>query len=272
MVILFYFQKVVIVVVEFSIKARSLLASLFANTEETLVLSCLQGHMGRAFADRLEDPRCAQILVGDFCFFTGDAGLAGAKELVRNIPRDFSSPVILFIPLAPGWNILIEQTYSGRFEKTTRYAIKKEPDAFDRHYLEKLVSQLPEGFTMRSIDRELYWKSFEQEFSRDFCAQFDSAEDFLRRGLGVCALYQGTLVAGASSYTVYDSGIEIEVDTHPDFQRRGLACACAAKLILTCLEKGLYPSWDAANLASVSLAQKLGYHLDFAYPTYQIKC
>ena len=40
-------------------------------------------------------------------------------------------------------------------------------------------------------------------------------------------------MAGASSYTVYDGGIEIEIDTRPDVRRLGLALACGARLILT---------------------------------------
>ncbi|WP_184093742.1 GNAT family N-acetyltransferase [Anaerocolumna cellulosilytica] len=29
-----------------------------------------------------------------------------------------------------------------------------------------------------------------------------------------------------------------------------------------CLKRGIYPSWSAANTASLALAEKLGYHLD----------
>ena len=47
--------------------------------------------------------------------------------------------------------------------------------------------------------------------------------------------------------------------------------ACAAQLILKCLEKGWYPSWDAANLWSVALAEKLGYHRGEEYMIYEIK-
>jgi hypothetical protein len=46
--------------------------------------------------------------------------------------------------------------------------------------------------------------------------------------------------------------------------------ACAA-LILNCLEEGLYPSWDAQNLTSVHLAEKLGYELDHEYTVYEVR-
>ena len=60
------------------------------------------------------------------------------------------------------------------------------------------------------------------------------------------------------------------MDTHRDYRRRGLAAACSAKLILECRRRGWYPSWDAQNLWSVALAEKLGYHLDHEYTAYEV--
>ena len=85
------------------------------------------------------------------------------------------------------------------------------------------------------------------------------------------AIENGQLVSGASSYSRYREGIEIEVDTRPDCRRRSLATACSAALILTCLDAGLYPSWDAQNLWSVGLAQKLGYTFSHEYPAYEME-
>ena len=73
------------------------------------------------------------------------------------------------------------------------------------------------------------------------------------------------IVAGASGYSRYRGGIEIQIDTRADCRRQGLAAACAARLILDCLSRGLYPSWDAANLPSLRLAEKLGYRFSHAY-------
>lgn len=36
------------------------------------------------------------------------------------------------------------------------------------------------------------------------------------------------------------------------------------------LERGLYPSWDAANKGSLTLAEKLGYNFDKEYVAYII--
>ena len=56
----------------------------------------------------------------------------------------------------------------------------------------------------------------------------------------------------------------------PEERRKGLAAAACAALILRCLDEGLYPSWDAQNMNSVHLAEKLGYELDHEYTAYEV--
>ena len=95
-------------------------------------------------------------------------------------------------------------------------------------------------------------------------------DTYRRLGLGIVVLADGKPVSGASSYSRYKDGIEIEIDTKESFRRKGLASACGAALILECLNQGLYPSWDAHTLQSLSLAQKLGYQPAGPYPAYEI--
>ena len=83
-------------------------------------------------------------------------------------------------------------------------------------------------------------------------------------------LRDGKVVAGASTAHCYRNGIEVEIDTDPAERRKGLATAVGAKLILSCLDDGLEPRWDAANLISVHLAEKLGYRFDREYAYYWV--
>ena len=107
---------------------------------------------------------------------------------------------------------------------------------------------------------------YEQEHS------FDSKEHYLNLGRGFVILKEGKIVSGASSYTRYNEGIEIEVDTVPEERQKGLAAIACAALILRCMDEGLYPSWDAQNKISVRLAQKLGYEPDHEYTVYEVSC
>lgn len=235
------------------------IAPLFEGWEETMIWSCLDGSMGHALCDNEENPASAQIILGDLCFFAGAAN----DELSLKAGSPF------LVPQSEAWCESIERAWGERVQKRLRYSIKKEPDVFNTVKLTCYANSLPDGFSLRLFDEAIVRESFEQSWSRDFCAQFADAADFLARGIGVAALYDGKLVAGASSYSVYRGGIEIEIDTKPEFRRQGLATACGAKLILECLSRGLYPSWDAYDLRSVSLAEKLGYHLDRPYVVYE---
>lgn len=95
-------------------------------------------------------------------------------------------------------------------------------------------------------------------------------ELYLKYGRGMVILKDNEIVSGASSYTRYLQGIEIEVDTIPSERRKHLATAACSALILDCLKKGLYPSWDAQNINSVYLAEKLGYEFSHEYTAYEI--
>lgn len=244
-----------------------IISPLFHDWEETLIWSCLQGHMGMAWTDDMHNPQAGQIIIGDFCFYAGKPN----RELVRNIPSSFSSEYILMIPQDEAWAELIEAVYQENQNRFVRYAFKKEPGIFDEHKLREYMKQIPEGYHLLPIDEELYHQSFQENWSKDLCSQFASYEEYKKIGLGYAVIYENHMVSGASSYTVYDKGIEIEIDTKKEFRRKGLALACASALILECQRLGLYPSWDAANLDSVALAEKLGYHFDKEYPAYSVR-
>lgn len=233
---------------------------------ETILWSCLQGYAGAAWTDDIQNPQSAQIWVGDFIFYAGKPDI----ELVKNIPADFSAQNALMIPRNEEWSGLIEQVYTTRAKRFMRYAIKKESDVFDRDKLSAYIERLPSEYKIAAIDENLYNRILSQEWSRDLCSQFPTYSAFEKNGMSFAVMHNDSIAGGASSYSVYNKGIEIEIDTHKDHRRKGIALACASKLILTCLDRGLYPSWDAANMASVALAEKLGYHFDKEYPTYSI--
>ena len=240
-------------------------APLVKDWEETLIWSCLQGCMGQASTVDSPVPESVQILVGAFCFFAGKPTI----ELVKHKPDGYSDFIIM-APQTMEWGILIEEVYGKRATKHTRYAIKKEPYIFDKERLSHYVKQLSPEFTLTMIDERLYHQIRQYPWACDLCCNFATYDEYREHGIGVVALKNGEIVSGASSYSYYQGGIEIEIDTREDFRRRGLALSCGAKLILECIKTGLYPSWDAQNLGSVALAEKLGYHYDQDYVAYEV--
>ncbi|WP_418666021.1 GNAT family N-acetyltransferase [Allofournierella sp.] len=244
-----------------------LLAPLFAGWQETMIWSCLDGSMGRAFTPAGKPPRAALLQVADFCFLAGepDAELAGCQP---GGGRRFA----ILVPRNEGWAAAIEAAWGQKARRRARYAFHKTAEGFDPAALARFAAALPPGYERRPLGEEEYRQALASEWGAgDLCSQFADFKDYRRRGLGVAVLRQGRLVAGASSYTVYRGGIEIEIDTHPDHRRKGLARACGAALMLECLKCGLYPSWDAQNAASAALAERLGYRFDREYPVYEVR-
>lgn len=240
--------------------------ALFHNCTDTAILSCLQNIMGRIYVDSAEAPKSAMAILGDFCFFVGEP----KEEMVAFKPEDHESNFIIMVPENESWAEVIARVYEGKSKRITRYAIKKEGDIFDREKLRQVVASLDKEFTIQLIDEDLYMQCKTNGWGGDLVSQFGDYKMYEKLGLGVGVCKDGVLVAGASSYSSYKDGIEIEIDTREDFRRRGLAYACGAKLILECLERGLYPSWDAQNKWSVGLAEKLGYHFDHEYSAFEV--
>lgn len=55
----------------YEIEDMSQLAHLFQGWQETLIWSCLDGSMGRAFAAQRRHPVSGRIITADFSFFAG---------------------------------------------------------------------------------------------------------------------------------------------------------------------------------------------------------
>lgn len=256
----------------YKVKKQNLdkIAPLFAGWQESLIWSCLQGCMGEAWADSIGNPRAARILLADFCYFTGKVTPELVTEDIKTYSRNF---LIMVPPLdekGEEWAQEIEKAYGKRCKRVERYAIKKEPGIFDKNKLQQIVDSLACGYEVKMIDEDIFRQTREQDWAKDFTSQYADYEEYHRRGLGVAITHQGRLIAGASSYTVYRGGIEVEIGTKEEYRRMGLASVCGAKLILECMKRGLYPSWDAQNKWSVALAEKLGYHFERAYPAYEV--
>ncbi len=224
------------------------------------VFACLDNVMGKVFADDTEHPKSAMAMVGDFVYLAGEPNL----ELVCAKPDRW----MIVVPQNEAWEDLLENNFSAY--KMIRYAIRKDT-RFDRKKLETMANALPYGYTFRRIDEELYDICLNDEEFEEAVSAFESKEKYLEHGIGFAVMKDSKIVAVASSYTRYKKGIDIEIDTAKEERQKGLGSAVAAKLILECLDEGLYPGWDAASKMSVRLAEKLGYELSREYVCYNMK-
>lgn len=244
----------------FELDDTAKVARLFEGWEETLIYSCLQKVMGKIFVTDKAEPKSAMAFVGCFAFPAGEP----SEELILGKPDGF----VIMVPQNDAWAELIEKCYPDAV-KRTRFAIRKDT-RFDIGFLKKIVAGLPEGYELKDIDPEIYDMCMTDPVTASFVCVFENKERYLEEGRGMVILKDGKIVSGASSYTRYKEGIEIEVDTCEAERRKGLATIVCAALILRCLDEGLYPSWDAHNMDSVHLAEKLGYEFSHEYTAYEV--
>lgn len=188
---------------------------IFENWNETLIWSCLQGIMGEIHMSRTED--AAMAILGDFIFYAGTP----SEEFVRMKPESCKQDFVIMVPQNEEWGKLIEMCYGDRAKKVTRYAIKKEKDIFDVSKLEQAVWNLPLGYELKMLEESEFHSCQSNRWAKDLISQYKNYETYRRLGLGVVVLKDGELVAGASSYSRYNEGIEIEIDTREDHRRKG---------------------------------------------------
>jgi GNAT superfamily N-acetyltransferase len=244
------------------------LSQLCCGKTEVELLSCLEGNMGRAWVDTVTSPAVGIVIAADFCFLLGQAQNIKDEESIKAILERYKGKIIMVDDM--GWASFIEKTYPNNLNKFKRYAFKKEEDVFQKDRLMNFIISVESEFQIDKINESNYTRVIEDGFMADCCCFFSSIDEFIKHGMGYIIEKDGEIIAGASSYSFCKRNISITIGTKEKYRRKGLAAACASKLILDCLDKGIYPRWDAANLQSIYLAEKLGYHFEKEYEVYSI--
>jgi GNAT superfamily N-acetyltransferase len=226
------------------------------------VAAVIEGGMGKVFADSREEP-CVALAVLDFHLLAGDPLHQHAPQLFKLL-----QPGDVVVAPTPAWQHLVAATYASELAAYHREAFQTAK--FDVDKLKRFCQALPSGYELRQVHLEEVTQ-FATDLDPALVHNFLSHEEFITRGVGLGILHQGTFVSGASSAAIGGGKVEIEIQTHRQFRRRGLARSVAAALILYCLEHGLEPCWDAANEPSAALARQLGFHSTGKYEAYRLK-
>ena len=216
----------------------------------------------KIYVDNVESPKSAVGFLGRWAYCAGKPN----KALITRKEREWFG----LFPQNKEWEKLIEQCYPEA-EKDTRFAIKHDAN-FDKEKLQRMVESLPEGYELRFIDSKVYnmIKKSNDDDVLELIDWFDSKKQFLELALGCAVIKDNKVVGGASTAFRFPNALDIEVDVSKKHRRKGLASAASSKLILDCLSRDIKPTWDAANMKSVHLSEKLGYTFDHKYHCYWI--
>lgn len=234
---------------------RACLASLFVEHHPSFLIdTVIEGHMGRACVDDLLRPSVARLEYADVVIHGGDPHHPSAQKLIETTPLEKG-----ILPAPGDWSRVLRENFGDQLIEIERYRFSEESLTIKN--LISLKENLDSRYRLQKIDQELAKRILEdpEQISEDHVRNFDSAEDFVRRGLGYVILQGDYIISGASSYAICNRGIEIQVNTHPAYRRQGLATIASAALLVECLQTGRVPHWDAGNPESAQLARKLGF-------------
>ncbi len=221
--------------------------------------AALEGDMGSVHADDAALPTVALVEL-DFYLLGGDAGAAGAERAVS----EFALPASIIADAS--WEPLLRRVWGDALLTRTRVAFR--PGDWDRGRLRAFGNALPDDMSVRRITAKDA-RAFE-ELAESLVYNFDSLDDFITRGVGYGIEHEGRVISGCSSFAISSHSLEFEIQTHPDYRRRGLASATAAAMIEHCLDGGLEPCWDAHNSMSAALAVSLGFVDPTPYVAYEL--
>lgn len=216
--------------------------------------SVLDGVMGEAYADNINNPNFAILIARQYCFMSGKIDECNLKKIIDENLKTYK-----LIP-ADNLKTLIEDIYGNNINKSERYSIKKDV-IFDISKLEKMAKNLHLDFEIKKIDENLANRIKIDNFIK-------INDNYKENGIGYCCIKDNEIIGVASSNIFYKDGIEVNIKVREDFRRKGIATILASNLILECLKENKKISWDAANMNSVKLAEKLGFEYDSTYNIY----
>jgi GNAT superfamily N-acetyltransferase len=222
----------------------------------------LEGQMGQAFTDDLQEPTIFKIQVGPFFYCAGDSASPGGQAILGNI-----APYTLFMPSSPGWIEAAKAMYGKRLVGFDRHSFSSEQVSVED--LDHLCQESALGDAVRQMDLSFVANLWRHDHFIDL-SDFDSAEDFMQRGIGFYLEKHGRVAGAAYSSLVCSRGIEVSLFVLEEYRRQGIATVLSACLVKYCLENNAEANWDAANLESCRLAEKLGFVQTGTYQAYYL--
>lgn len=232
--------------------------------------------VGLIFCDDTQDPQCAVLYhPGNFGYLAGDPESGDLRTLVEEAPGAAGITVSeqeLFVPRSTSWIASLSAAFGDRLQRRA-YEYFSFTDA-NTDWIQRWAERVPAGMQVVPMDLELARRAEQDKTLQVATAQtWGSFERFVESGFGFVVLAGSDDLLGAiSSFALGEDQAEIDIATHEDYRRRGLATLMGCAFIAHCLEKDLTPSWTAnyGNHGSTATARKLGFVERFTLPCFSI--
>ncbi|MCW3982115.1 MAG: GNAT family N-acetyltransferase [Candidatus Bathyarchaeota archaeon] len=251
---------------------------LFKELEYNLITSAVieRTSPGRIYVDNTANPKTAFMCTVEGYYLAGYENnnrfnrslnkLINEKTFAGDTVR--KNETAIFISFHPdSWESKMEAIFKGRspLRAVRRHHVCTELKASN------WKEQIPEGFSMRRIDRRLLGKpglKIPDHVTDWMEINWGSIHDFMEKGFGFCMLHGKEVVSWSIADCVSGNACEIGIHTRQDYRRRGLATLTAAAAIDYCLSHGFTSvGWhcDEHNLGSRGVAEKVGFELERRY-------
>ena len=217
--------------------------------------SILEGQTGgniKIILDNIVRPEVVQISQGTFTNFAGNSKKSISRELIEKLPAQCAIQ-----PSTEEWMVLAKKVHGNKLVSAKRYSFLAE-NLIEGHLIQ-LINDNSFRDSVKKIDLKTAYQMSSDPLNKYHFMNYDSPEQFVRNGFGYYVEVDNKVVSACSMGLMCKKGVETCIITQPDYRKKGLATIVAAKFILHCLKNGLEPHWDAANVISCNLAEKLGY-------------
>lgn len=202
------------------------------------------------WVDSLDDPTVLYFGIPWINILAGDHGHPKLDLLLEEVG------VPLLIYPDDRWKKTLLDKLGDRLVEHTRLTYKS--GKLDLNSVRSLIKGLPEGYCLERVSLET--GQYIEDHLHAFSRTWGSVENYVKKGLGYCIRHGDKVVSHAGSIFPYCDDLEVQVDTDPEYRRRGLATVVCARLIEECLLNNITPYWDAHTVVSAGLAEKLGFN------------
>lgn len=228
---------------------------------DSILDAIIHGYHGEIMTDDLNNPQFVMAMFADILYLSGSVDSDTLELIIDKIPLHGE------IHCDESWIKRLESK-GIKLQSFTRYAMSHL--SINRDTILSFMKKPVPNVEVLLIDETIYNKLLDHAWSRSLVENFANWKDFDTHAFGYVVLENNDIVSGTSSFSRFNDGLEIEIVTKESSRQRGYATLSAAYFIHACLEKNLVPHWDAANLESKRLAEKLGYTLERSYQVVEV--
>jgi hypothetical protein len=228
---------------------------------------------GKVYVDSYENPKTfyvvhpygMSLLCGDYNnnefkrsfkdYALNTNGVRSEFEWMQVYPNTWDKTLSdLFVNLLVKEANNIDKKETGIIELNTRVNFKFNKEK----YLNFKQEILPLNCTIIQTDKDVFTKMKGSVIPSNF---WDSAEEFLNKGMGFSLPYNNRIASTAYSAFVHKDKLEIGIETLDEFRGKGYAYYACSALIDYCIANGYEPDWACRleNTSSYKLALKLGF-------------